>query len=55
MTLSKLREVVEDRGTWHAAVHGPVKRWTQLSDRTTTTRGIAKQQNILIKKKKNIL
>ena len=22
MNLSKLQEIVEDRGTWHAAVHG---------------------------------
>ena len=33
--LSKLREMVKDRGTWHAAVHGVAKSWTQLSDWTT--------------------
>ena len=32
MSLSKLREVVEDRGAWHAAVHGVTKSWTQLSN-----------------------
>ena len=32
MSLSKLWEIVEDRGTWHAAVHGVAKSWTQLSD-----------------------
>ena len=37
MNLSKLRERVEDRGSWHAAVHGMGKSQTQLSNRTTTT------------------
>ena len=32
MNLCKLQERVEDRGAWHAAVHGVAKRWTQLSD-----------------------
>ena len=32
MNLSKLQQRVEDRGAWHAAVHGVAKRWTQLSD-----------------------
>ena len=32
MSLSKPWEIVEDRGTWHAAVHGVAKSWTQLSD-----------------------
>ena len=32
MSLSKLREIVMDRGTWHAAVHGVKKSWIQLSD-----------------------
>ena len=31
MSLSKLQEIVKDRGAWHAAVHGAAKR-TQLSD-----------------------
>ena len=26
--LSKLRETVEDREAWHAAVHGVTKNWT---------------------------
>ena len=30
--LSKLQEIVKDRGAWHAAVHGVAKSWTQLSD-----------------------
>ena len=28
MNLKKLWEIVEDRGTWHAAVHGVTERWT---------------------------
>ena len=30
MNLSKLREVVKDRGAWCAAVHGVAKSWTGL-------------------------
>ena len=32
MSLSKLREIVKDRETWHAAVHGVTKSHTQLSN-----------------------
>ena len=32
MSLSKLREMVKDRETWHAAVHGVTKSWTRLSN-----------------------
>ena len=28
MNLSKLWEIVKDRETWHAAVHGVAKSWT---------------------------
>ena len=40
INLSKLQGIVEDRGAWHAAVHGVTKSWTQLSDWTTTTQFI---------------
>ena len=32
MNLSKLQEMVMDRGAWRAAVHGVAKSRTQLSD-----------------------
>ena len=32
MSLSKLWEMVKERETWHAAVHGVAKSQTQLSD-----------------------
>ena len=32
MNLSKLREIVESGGAWHAAVHGVTKTWTRLND-----------------------
>ena len=34
MDLGGLQELVMDRETWHAAVHGVSKSWTQLSDWT---------------------
>ena len=33
MNLSKLPEIVEDRGAWRAAVHGVGKSQTHLSDK----------------------
>jgi len=32
MNLSKLREMVKDRGVWNAAVNGVAKSWTRLID-----------------------
>ena len=32
MSLSKLQDMVKDREAWCAAVHGVIKRQTQLSD-----------------------
>ena len=37
MSLGGLWELVMDRETWRAAVHGVTKCQTRLSDRTTTT------------------
>ena len=32
VSVSELREITEDRGAWHAAVHWVAKSQTQLSD-----------------------
>ena len=32
MNLSKLQEILEDRGAWHPAVHEVTESWIQLSD-----------------------
>ena len=32
MSLSKFQEMVKDRATWRAAVHGVANSWTQLGD-----------------------
>ena len=32
MNLGKLQEMMRDRETWHAAVPGVAKNWTQLDD-----------------------
>ena len=37
MNLSKFWEILKDREAWHAAVHRVTKKWTRLSNWTTTT------------------
>ena len=32
LNLSKLQEIMKDRGAWRVAVHGVAKRQTRLSD-----------------------
>ena len=32
INLSKLQEIVKDRGAWHAAVHGVANSWILLSN-----------------------
>ena len=32
VTLSKLQEIMKDRGAWCAVVHGVTKSWTQMSN-----------------------
>ena len=32
MSLSKLQDLLMDRETWHAAIHGVAKSWTGLND-----------------------
>ena len=39
MSLSELRELVMDRETWHAAIHGVIKSQTRLSDWTELSLG----------------
>ena len=36
MSLNKFWEIVKNRETWHAAVHGVTKSWTWFSDWETT-------------------
>ena len=43
MSLSKLQEVAKDREAWRAAVHGVVKRRTQLRDWTKTANHLKRE------------
>ena len=44
MNLSKLQDIMKDRGAWHAVVHGVTKSWTRLSNWTIAKwRGINKR------------
>ena len=44
VNLSKLQEIVKDRGACHAAVHGILEGWIQLSDWTTANCPVRPQQ-----------
>ena len=46
-SLSKLWEIVKDRGAWPAAVHVVTKSWTRLRD-WTTTKGNAGKDGIKV-------
>ena len=45
MSLGKLRELVMDRGAWHAAIHGVTKSQTWLSDWTEATLLLSSRNN----------
>ena len=47
MNLSKLWEIVEDRGAWCAVVHGVAKSQTQLSNQTTVALSLTSEACIL--------
>jgi len=48
MNLSRLWEIVEDRETWHAAVHGVTKSQTQQSDWTAKIFSSFSSSNLLV-------
>ena len=47
MNLSKLQEIMKDKGAWHTVVHGVAKSWTWLSDWSTINQEISKNLRYL--------
>ena len=47
MNLSKLWEIVKDRGAWYATIHGLTKSWTVLTTEYTHTHIHIKKQNLM--------
>ena len=50
MNLGKLRDMVMDRESWHAVIHGVAKSQTQLSDWTELNKKSFKSLTIMISK-----
>ena len=46
MSLGELQELVMDRETWRAAIHGVAKSWTRLSNWTELNRAIFQVQRV---------
>ena len=47
MTVSKLQEIVEERGAWHATVHGVAKVRCGLETEKQQKSNILQMQNIM--------
>ena len=54
MNLSKLREIVEDRGAWRAAVHGITKSQTRLNSTELACQVISDATTSLLLRSKTI-
>ena len=55
MSLSKFREIVKDKGTWHAAVQGVTKNRTRLRDWTRTNSWDFYRDNHIVHKYKQLI
>ena len=50
MNLSKLWEIVKDRGTWSAIVHGVTQSWIQLKQLSSSSSSMYGCESWIIKK-----